>query len=278
MSGKSSPFKKIVPMFSQGQTESIARVLGDTSDGLKGSEIGWLLTSSRIEDVSPKMTKWKRLYNALVTAQTKYKAGNPVVIFIQRALDPSRYAGNREVFEMRRQGVNVPLILAGMEYCQDGHMRNVRRSATLNEAEERANRLRAKLSERNVHSEVLRFCEAEIIENNYFHAVLEAVKSVTSRIRELSGLTSDGSELVDKAFGLGKHNNPILQINDINTDTTIGEQRGFSNLVKGVYGMVRNPVAHEARIEWNMNEEDALDSMTILSMIHRKLDNTKRHG
>jgi len=39
--------------------------------------------------------------------------------------------------------------------------------------------------------------------------------------------------------------------------------------VKGVFGMFRNPTAHEARVLWRMSKEDAEDLLSIASLIHR---------
>ena len=36
--------------------------------------------------------------------------------------------------------------------------------------------------------------------------------------------------------------------------------------------MYRNPTAHEARIHWTMTKDDAEDLVTIVSLIHRRLD------
>jgi len=44
---------------------------------------------------------------------------------------------------------------------------------------------------------VLHFCRAELLQQNYFHAVLEASKSVADKLRALVGVTGDGSLLVD---------------------------------------------------------------------------------
>lgn len=54
----------LVPFPSQ-HIEAVARVLGDTSDGLTGPEIGFILSDAEIPDVDSTNTKWKRLYNAL---------------------------------------------------------------------------------------------------------------------------------------------------------------------------------------------------------------------
>lgn len=37
-------------------------------------------------------------------------------------------------------------------------------------------------------------------------------------------------------------------------------------------GKVRNPLAHEPKMEWNVSEQDALDILTTISFVHRKLD------
>jgi uncharacterized protein (TIGR02391 family) len=97
------------------------------------------------------------------------------------------------------------------------------------------------------------------------------MKSITSRIRILSGQDGDGADLVDVAYG-GK--SPILKINSFDTESKRGEQKGFVNLLKGLYGMVRNPTAHESKIEWEMSEQDAIDILTTISLIHRKIDNS----
>jgi len=50
------------------------------------------------------------------------------------------------------------------------------------------------------------------------------------------------------------------------------EQKGFANLLKGVFGMFRNTTAHEARINWDMSKEDAEDLLSMVSLIHRRID------
>jgi uncharacterized protein (TIGR02391 family) len=48
------------------------------------------------------------------------------------------------------------------------------------------------------------------------------------------------------------------------------------NLLKGLYGTIRNPLAHTPKTEWDMTEQDALDILTMISLIHRKLDQARR--
>lgn len=124
-----------------------------------------------------------------------------------------------------------------------------------------------------MHEEVLNYCRAELLDENYFHAVFEATKGVAERIRLMSGLKSDGADLITKAF-MGLH--PILTLGPLNTESEKSEQRGFANLLIGLFGAVRNPLAHAPKTNWSMSEQDALDILTLVSLIHRKLDRTKK--
>ena len=108
-----------------------------------------------------------------------------------------------------------------------------------------------------------------MLAENYFHSVFEAVKSIAQVIREKTGLTDDGSELIDKAFSI---TNPLIKINSLISETEESEHKGFANLIKGVFGMFRNTTAHAPKVIWSIEEADALDILTTISLIHRKLD------
>lgn len=266
-----------VPLFDAQQLESIARLLADTDEGLVGSEIGRLLQDCRMADPTPTMTKWKRLYNAFVEAQNTHQVGNHVVMFTNRVMKPVRYTGEPQSFARRRDELNAILAFSGLYVGDDGQARWSAKASSLDEALERAGRLQAALRNRAVHADVLAFCRAELLQQNYFHAVFEATKSIAAKIRALSDLPSDGAELALGAFGLPKDGSPPrLAINDLKTDTDRGEQRGFTNLLVGLFGTIRNPLAHNPRIEWPMEEADALDILTLTSLVHRKLDRVRK--
>src|SRR5689334_2257641 len=177
-----------LPCMNAAALESIAKVLGDTATGLTGSEIGHILRTIGVRDVEPDATKWKRLHNALVVRQNQDRTCDRVLSFISRALSPIRYTGQEELFQSRRRGVNVTLAFYGLEYTEEGKFRRCTPALTLSEAESRADRLRAALQRRDVETEVLSFCRAELLETNCFHAVLEATKSVAAKIRTRTGL------------------------------------------------------------------------------------------
>lgn len=140
----------------------------------------------------------------------------------------------------------------------------------------RAGRLKAELLKRSVHPDVLRFCRAELLQDNYFHAVLEATKSVADKIRAKTGLTGDSAELADQALAIGKTGMPFLAFNSLRTDSEQSEQKGLLNSMKGMFGTFRNPTAHAPKVSWNMTEQDALDLLTMASFLHRRLDGAVR--
>lgn len=258
-----------IPQFSAQHLEAVCKVLADTERGLTGADIGYLLQDCRLEDVSPEMTKWMRLFNALVKAQNTHQVGNHLIMFVNRALNPVSYARDKEKFTWRRSELNVVLSFSGFSVREDGNVVRAPVETTLKGARARAGALRAALEDRGAHQEILRYCRAELVDENYFHAVLEAIKGVAERIRNLSGLTTDGAELVNSAFSV---KTPILALNSLKNETEISEQKGFGNILVGLFGAVRNPTAHAPKITWPMTELDALDILSLVSFVHRKLD------
>jgi len=238
--------------------KKICDILGDTYEGLTGSEIGGLLRRLGIEDPSPMMTKRKRLFEALKKRQERDRCGNNVVAFIYAAMGPVRYVGMEERFERFRSQLNKVLAFAGYQLGEDGKLYTASPAKTLTEAEERANRLREELRRRKVHPDVLKFCHAELIQQNYFHAVLEAVKSLADKIRQKTGLKEDGVKLIEQALGgIESHKLPLLAFNKLETQSERSEHLGLMNLLKGLFMAFRNPIAHEPKIYWPISEQES---------------------
>lgn len=258
--------------FSQGELEAIAEALGHTEIGLTNPEIELLIRSAKMVDPG-KTTKRVRIYNAFVESQNTKRNRTHVLEFIRLAMAPARHTREPQRFEPMRAALNQALAFAGLVVDEAGKLSSTAPATTLPEAQRRARDLRADLQGRGVHPDVLAFCRAELLADNYFHAVQEAVKSVADKMRRLTGLMDDGGGLVDGALG-GEA--PMIAINSRSTVSEKSEQSGFANLVKGTFGMFRNPTAHEARIHWNMTKDDAEDLLTIVSLIHRRLDAAER--
>lgn len=256
--------------FTDTQLEALAGALGDTSGGLTGAEIAFLLNASKIADTDPTATKRIRLYNAFAHDQNSRQNRRHILAFIRKSMKPERHLNNSSRFESMRLQLNQALLFAGMVVDQSGTLDEVLQARTISEARTRANDLRADLVKRGVHDDVLKFCREELLVENYFHAVLEAVKSVMDKLSSKSGISGDGAALIDKVLA---GDFPKVRINRMSSDSERSEQKGFANLVRGVCSMFRNTTAHEARIHWTMSKEDAEDLLSMVSLIHRRLDN-----
>jgi hypothetical protein len=169
--------------FSESELQAIAAALADTAEGLKGTEIGSILASMKIADPTPGMTKWKRLFNAFAERQNHSQNRRAVLEFIRRAMQPERYAMQRERYEPLRANLNRALAFVGLVVDEAGELRKTPQVHTLTEAERRAQELRTDLNARGVHPDLWRFCRAELVADNYFHAVLEATKSIADKLR-----------------------------------------------------------------------------------------------
>lgn len=257
--------------------QRLCDVLGEVATG---REIGALFQSLGIDDPQPGITKRHRLFAALSVRQTHDRCANLVVAFIHAAMDPVRFTHDPNAFESRRSELNHVLAFSGYSLGEDGKLQRQAAARTLTEAEERAGRLKAELRRRNVHPDVLAFCRSELLDKNYFHAVFEATKSVADKIRQRTGLQGDGPDIVDQAFALGKTGIPMLAFNRLQTETERSEQSGLVNLMKGMFGAFRNVTGHAPKISWVITEQDALDLLTIASLLHRRIDTavSTRHG
>lgn len=264
-----------ISKFEEANLQAIADILGDTSAGLTGSEIGQYLRECGFPDPMAGMTKRHRLYAALHEKQNTDQCANNVLGFITHVMNPVRHVGNHDYFESQRGKLNSVLAFSGLNLAEDGKFREVHTARTLSESEATARALRKALIERKVHADVLKFCRAELLVDNFFHAVFEATKSVAEKLREKTGLVSDGAPLVDEALGLGK-GLPRLAFNSLTTDSERSEHTGLMNLMKGVFGAFRNTTGHAPRIHWKVTEQDALDILTTISLIHRRIDNAVR--
>jgi len=254
-----------VPSFPEGQIEALAKLMGECGSG---SDITRILSHCGLRDDSGESTKWRRLYAIFLQCQRQHGCANHIVGFIGAFLTPARFVGRQNEFEQRRAELNAILAFSGLDYGADGNFRNRQAARTLDEAECRLRTIHMKFRDRRMHSEILKYCRTELLQDNYFHAVFEATKGLAQRIRDLSSMQADGAALVDRVFSIDR---PVLALNTLQTDTERSEHKGFAALLKGCFAAIRNPLAHEPKILWE-GEDDAADYLTLISLLHRKLD------
>lgn len=77
--------------------------------------------------------------------------------------------------------------------------------------------------------------------------------------------------IVQEAFergGLG----PYLLVNDLRDQSDLDDHDGIAAMVRGVFKVFRNVPAHVPRVYSDITEQDALDLLTTVSYLHRRLD------
>jgi uncharacterized protein (TIGR02391 family) len=263
------------PKLTEGVLKQISQIIGDTGCGLTGSEIGYYLQQAGIKDVSPQLTKWKRLFDAFATYQNEFHCSNAILYFCKLYFQPANFVNkDSNLFEEQRGKFNRAVSFAGLNMTPAGELRRVDKATTISDAQNKADDLRQELRNRNTHQYVFKYCTPELLANDYFHAVEEAIKGLFDRIREISvTCTDDGSSLIDKVFS---SSDPMVIINNFRNESEKSEHKGFSTMLKALYSMFRNPTAHSPKIKWGMDKIDALDIFGMVSLCHRKLDNAQR--
>lgn len=77
---------------------------------------------------------------------------------------------------------------------------------------------------------------------NYSHAILEATYFLSTVLRDRAGVDGDGAALVGQALG---GDPPKLRLNPLQTESEKNVQKGFEQILRGIYIGIRNPRSHE---------------------------------
>ena len=259
------------PPFKNGQLQALSQALGDTGTGLTGTEISRLLAECGIEDPGP-MTKRERLYSALKSHQDADQSANNVLAFVERALDPGRYAHEPTRYSVLRGSTNRALSFAGYFVNDEGKIQRMSPAKTLPQNIESSSRLMSELQRREVHPDIVRYCRSELLQDDHFHAIHEAAKGLAEVLRSRIGSKEDGWKLVELALEGNKNRLPKLAFNSLQTDSDWSEQRGLASLLKGVMSLYRNPTAHTPRVKRPISERESLEALTLVSMLYRRIE------
>lgn len=217
------------------------------------------------------LNKRNWLYNCFANEINKNRCFDKIYAFLENALDPVCYTSQerRQKYEYLISETNKVLLLAGLEVQDNGKIRKVTIAQTLDEVDQRVKSLAQKLTDRKIHEEVKKYCIRDYLRKDYHDTVFEAAKGVAQRVRDITGLEKDGGELFQKAFS---QKDPYLYFNLLQTESEISEFKGLKELLEAIFHLVRNPEAHTPKISWTIDEEAALDVLTLISVAHKYLD------
>lgn len=260
---------KLFAIFDPQITRAVADVIGQTEyPGLSGSDIARRLQLIGL-DYEAGGNKRDRLFGTLHNAQVRQKAGNTLIVFIARALSPSQHTEDPERFYQLQGQLNAKLAPHGWSINDNGKLERSVKTSSMQEVEVLSARFHTELIRRGTHAELLKYCEVEVLQESLFHAMTEAAKSISARIREMTALKEDGASLFNVALSI-KH--PRIVINALTTESEQAAQKGFLNLLTGIHGHFRNPRAHATRLGSEENRQQFMETLGLLSYVHGVLD------
>jgi len=105
----------------------------------------------------------------------------------------------------------------------------------------------------------------------YSDAILDSIKYLTNLIRKKSKIDADGASLIGQAFG---GQSPKIKINKMETTSEKDEQKGYEQILRGIYCGIRNPRAHE---QYQDIKEVADSIIIFISYLTEMIKSTKSY-
>jgi len=105
----------------------------------------------------------------------------------------------------------------------------------------------------------------------YSDAILDSIKYLTNLIRKKSKIDADGASLIGQAFG---GQSPKIKINKMETTSEKDEQKGYEQILRGIYCGIRNPRAHE---QYQDIKEVADSIIIFINYLAKMIKSTKSY-
>jgi hypothetical protein len=258
-----------VKPFEETILKRLANILGDTNTGLTSTEIGEIFADLEIPDPTPALTKRTRLLNAWLDLQATQKSGDPVVAFVDHATGLNFAHRWRNTPSRDRRLLNEFLAHCG-KLLSDAAPPTT--SAACNGHPIAV--LLSELQRRHAHTFVLTQCGKAGISSTNREILKDAAATLKRRIRQLAGKPAEGPPLLG-VFYKGDADAPALRINNWRTPDQHAEQRGIAEIVAGIFRMLDRPQGSSHNANCPADELDALDVLSIVSFVHRKLDGAR---
>ena len=102
---------------------------------------------------------------------------------------------------------------------------------------------------------------------NFSGSILDASYFLSDLLRQKSGV--DGATLVGQALG---GSNPKIKIGKDQSETELNKQRGFEQILRGLYQAIRNPRSHEKTLD---TRKDAIALIVFINFLVDTITNAK---
>lgn len=244
--------------------EALAKIIGDR---FTGTEISELFRKAGFPEIAHDGgTKWRFVYAALEQMQKQKYGTHSIAKLIQQLCDPQEYFSNPDSHDEICKQVNHILSFYGLMVGTDGKIRKSGEKVTSHTKTIPEN---AKIfDDRHFHTKINQHARKLFIEGNYFHAVFECCKVYDKEVQSKSQMSGYGSRLMETALATSG----TVKLNSQVNRTEINEQEGIMHLSVGLMRAIRNPQAHEPALDWPIIRDEALDLLSFLNFLFRKLD------
>ena len=130
---------------------------------------------------------------------------------------------------------------------------------------------------RHLHPHVKDRVKNYYVHEQYGEAASQGVQIYCEIIRKLTGKSEDGSDLVNSVFGSKPFEKPppLLQLNQLKTESEKSIQEGQGHLSRGVVTGFRNPISHapiDTSVPAIFSELDCLNILSLVSYLLKRLD------
>lgn len=254
---------KTIKPFSLSALENLSHVI---ADNYTGSGITALFRKAGFPEIQHDgSTKWRFVCWALEQLNQQSYGPYNVLKVVEALCNPEEFIGEPERQERVLARVNEILRFYGLYVGKDGKVRPSGKVETVLPTRRNEDR---SFDERGFHPEVWKHSRKLFLEGHYSHSVLECCKALEKYVREKSCLKKHGAELMGAALNL---NGPI-KINSQRTESECNEQEGIMHLCIGLMRAIRNPASHEPVLDWAITREDALDLLSLISYLFRRIE------
>lgn len=245
--------------------ENLAKLIGDYNTG---SQITGLFKKAGFpEIVHDDNTKWRFVYDTFEKMQEEKYGFYDINKVIESFCNPQEYFSNPDDHQTIIDKVNRILIYYNLKVGNNG---KIIKTDTKTEEIYKVNKTPNLFLQRKFHPEVVRNGKDLFNEKRYFHAVFECIKALEKYVQRKAKSNLSGVKLMTQELSM----NGSLKINSQRTQTEMNEQEGVRDLCRGLMMSIRNYTAHELALEKPITEEDALDILSLVSYLYRKIDNS----